>query len=296
MDKFNNSSNINLTPIPKTSPNISKSKINKSSFNISNRKTANNSHQTASTKHFFNPGEDLTYLISNSKQIENMLLLNDENYSSYVTSNNIIDQKTKSYYEEKIFVLEKEISNLNDQKIKLEKSFNEIKTMLSQFDVKYASFSSTFFEDDEKDEQPPQRKKINYEISNKIIHLYTNKLFNEASELWKLYNFSPLLGVSLERSYEIMVYLTKMKDRQIKKIMSVNSSINRDNSEEEAKKKNCEIVELLTKNEFYQYKLDEREIQLNDLRNRLKGLIDDNNELFTQNRKLKYLIESNNNF
>ena len=66
--------------------------------------------------------------------------------------------------------------------------------------------------------------------------------------------------------------------------------------EEEAKKKNCEIVELLTKNEFYQYKLDEREIQLNDLRNRLKGLIDDNNELFTQNRKLKYLIESNNNF
>ena len=78
--------------------------------------------------------------------------------------------------------------------------------------------------------------------------------------------------------------------------MSVNGSINRDNSEEEAKKKNCEIVELLTKNEFYQYKLDEREIQLNDRRNRRKGLIDDNNELFTQNRKLKYLIESNNNF
>ena len=52
----------------------------------------------------------------------------------------------------------------------------------------------------------------------------------------------------------------------------------------------------IVKNEFYQYKLDEREIQLNDLRNRLKGLIDDNNELFTQNRKLKYLIESNNNF
>ena len=87
-----------------------------------------------------------------------------------------------------------------------------------------------------------------------------------------------------------------MKDRQIKKITSVNSSINRENSEEETKKKNCEIVELLSKNEFYQYKLDEREIQLNDLRNRLKNLIDDNNELFTQNRKLKYLIESNNNF
>ena len=32
MDKFNNSSNINLTPIPKTSPNISKSKINKRSI------------------------------------------------------------------------------------------------------------------------------------------------------------------------------------------------------------------------------------------------------------------------
>lgn len=300
MEKFINSNNISLTPIQKNS-NISKSKISKSSFKISNKKTATNTNNTySSSKPLFNPGEDLTYLINNSKQIENMILLNDETYSDYVTNNNIVDRKTKNYYEEKIFVLEKEIANLNDQKKNLEKSFNEIKFLLSQFDMKYSSFSSTFFDDNDEmiDENNNKiyKKKLTHEISNQIYTLYTKKLFNEASELWKIYNFQPLLGVSIERSYEILIYLMKMKDKQIKKLTGYNNQVNNANSLEEAKKKNCEIVELLSKNEFYQYRLDETEIKLNDLKNRLKGLIEDNNDLFLQNRKLKTLIESNQNF
>lgn len=300
MEKFINSNNIILTPIQKNS-NISKSKISKSSFKISNKKTATNTNNTySSSKPLFNPGEDLTYLINNSKQIENMILLNDETYSDYVTNNNIVDHKTKNYYEEKIFVLEKEIANLNEQKKNLEKSFNDIKFLLSQFDMKYSSFSSTFFDDNEQmideNNNKTYKKKLTREISNQIYTLYTKRLFNEASELWKLYNFQPLLGVSLERSYEILIYLMKMKDKQIKKLTGYNNQTNNANSIEEAKKKNCEIVELLSKNEFYQYRLDETEIKLNDLKNRLKGLIEDNNELFLQNRKLKYLIESNQNF
>ena len=60
---------------------------------------------------------------------------------------------------------------------------------------------------------------------------------------------------------------------------------------EESRKKNCEIVELLTKNEFYQCKLDENEIMLNDLKGRIQHLLEDNNELYMQNSKLKKLME-----
>ena len=57
---------------------------------------------------------------------------------------------------------------------------------------------------------------------------------------------------------------------------------------EESRKKNCEIVELLTKNEFYKCKLDENELMLNDLKGRIKHLLEDNNVLYMQNSKLKH--------
>ena len=59
------------------------------------------------------------------------------------------------------------------------------------------------------------------------------------------------------------------------------------------KKKNCEIVELLSNIELYRVKLCESELKLNDLKNIINNLIEENNELSIQNQQLKELIQNN---
>ena len=239
--------------------------------------------------------EDITFLINNSKEIENLLSdkgrVNPTNQFFQNNNQHKVDMK----YEEKIFFLEKQISKINNEKIQLENQIFELKNLMNQFQLNYASVSPLSEEENDLLIKPNKVEKINDEISEQINQLFSNKLFNECYELWKKYNFQLLTNLSNERSFEILVYLLKLKDRNNKKENKKNNEdiniIN--NLSNEAKKKNCEIVELLSNIELYRVKLCESELKLNDLKNIINNLIEENNELSIQNQQLKELIQNN---
>ena len=239
--------------------------------------------------------EDITFLINNSKEIENLLSdkgrVNPTNQFFQNNNQHKVDMK----YEEKIFFLEKQISKINNEKIQLENQIFELKNLMNQFQLNYASVSPLSEEENNLLIKPNKVEKINDEISDQINQLFSNKLFNECYELWKKYNFQLLTNLSNERSFEILVYLLKLKDRNNKKENKKNNEdiniIN--NLSNEAKKKNCEIVELLSNIELYRVKLCESELKLNDLKNIINNLIEENNELSIQNQQLKELIQNN---
>ena len=191
--------------------------------------------------------------------------------------------------------LEKQKSKINNEKIQLENQIFELKNLMNQFQLNYASVSPLSEEENNLLIKPNKVEKINDEISDQINQLFSNKLFNECYELWKKYNFQLLTNLSNERSFEILVYLLKLKDRNNKKENKKNNEdiniIN--NLSNEAKKKNCEIVELLSNIELYRVKLCESELKLNDLKNIINNLIEENNELSIQNQQLKELIQNN---
>ena len=280
------------------------------SNNNNNSKSPNNQQHKTKFNHVIYPREDLTFLINNAIQMEKEIIGNNlidvdttnnnngnSNSNVYSSNNNNNNNHIRRDYEETIFILKKEIANLNSQKTILEKNVNELNALITLFDTKYASFSTTFFDENDNTDTTIvnnshfQKKTLSPSSSKQIMQLYLNKLFNECIELWKKFSYQPLLNESIERSYEILVYLSKIRDRQIKKLIRDNEMNGNVDIKEETRKKNCEIVELLTKNEFYQCKLDENEIILNDLKGRIKHLIEDNNELYMQNSKLKNLIE-----
>ena len=239
--------------------------------------------------------EDITFLINNSKEIENLLSdkgrVNPTNQFFQNNNQHKVDMK----YEEKIFFLEKQISKINNEKIQLENQIFELKNLMNQFQLNYASVSPLSEEENNLLIKPNKVEKINDEISEQINQLFSNKLFNECYELWKKYNFQLLTNLSNERSFEILVYLLKLKDRNNKKENKKNNEdININNNlSDEARKKNCEIVELLSNIELYRVKLCESELKLNDLKNIINNLIEENNELSIQNQQLKELIQNN---
>ena len=238
---------------------------------------------------------DINLLIMNAKEIENCILdkgiINQTKQFNQNNNQHKIDMK----YEEKIFFLEKQISKINNEKIQLENQILELKKLMNQFQLNYASFSHLSEEENDLIIKPNKVEKINDEVSEQINQLFSNKLFNECYELWKKYNFQLLTNLSYERSFEILVYLLKLKDRNNKKENKKNNEdiniIN--NLSNEAKKKNCEIVELLSNIELYRVKLCESELKLNDLKNIINNLIEENNELSIQNQQLKELIQNN---
>ena len=239
--------------------------------------------------------EDITFLINNSKEIEN--LISDKgriNPTKELFQNNN-QHKVDMKYEEKIFFLEKQISKINNEKIQLENQIFELKNLMNQFQLNYASVSPLSEEENDLLIKPNKVKKINDEVSDQINQLFSNKLFNECYELWKKYNFQLLTNLSNERSFEILVYLLKLKDRNNKKENKKNNEDKNiiNNLSNEAKKKNCEIVELLSNIELYRVKLCESELKLNDLKNIINNLIEENNELSIQNQQLKELIQNN---
>ena len=263
--------------------------------NIINSINQNNEEQNNNKTYSQALIEDITFLINNSKEIEN--LISDKgriNPTKELFQNNN-QHKVDMKYEEKIFFLEKQISKINNEKIQLENQIFELKNLMNQFQLNYASVSPLSEEENDLLIKPNKVKKINDEVSDQINQLFSNKLFNECYELWKKYNFQLLTNLSNERCFEILVYLLKLKDRNNKKENKknnedINININLSN---EAKKKNCEIVELLSNIELYRVKLCESELKLNDLKNIINNLIEENNELSIQNQQLKDLIQNN---
>ena len=253
----------------------------------------NNENHTINNNNFNNRNftkeliEDINFMINNSKEIEN--LLSDKgrvNLNNKLKNNNqhLVNMK----YEEKIFFLEKQISKINNEKVNLENQIYELKNLMNQFQLNYSSISPLFEEENDSLLKPNKIQKINSEISDQINQLFSNKLFNECYDLWKKYNFQLLTNTSVDRNFEILVYLLKLKDRNNKKNKNYDNNLSN-----EAKKKNCEIVELLSNIELYRVKLYENELKLNELKNYITNLIEQNNELNKQNNQLKEIIQNN---
>ena len=253
----------------------------------------NNENHTINNNNFNNRNftkeliEDINFMINNSKEIEN--LLSDKgrvNLNNKLMNNNqhLVNMK----YEEKIFFLEKQISKINNEKVNLENQIYELKNLMNQFQLNYSSISPLFEEENDSLLKPNKIQKINSEISDQINQLFSNKLFNECYDLWKKYNFQLLTNSSVDRNFEILVYLLKLKDRNNKKNKNYDNNLSN-----EAKKKNCEIVELLSNIELYRVKLYENELKLNELKNYITNLIEQNKELNKQNNQLKEIIQNN---
>ena len=219
---------------------------------------------------------DFIFLINNSKEIENLLnqnsINNNNNNNNNINfqnnNNNNENNKIILKYEEKIFFLEKELIKINNQKIILENDINEIKKLFSQFESNYSFISPFFNEDDNNDNyliiNKNNYKKITKEICQNIIKLYSNKLFNESFDLWKKYNFQKLENFDSERNFDILSFLIKVNERNNKK-NNIYSVIGTETLNNETKKKNLEIVELMSQIELLKFKLSEYENKIEDL-------------------------------
>ena len=214
---------------------------------------------------------DFVFLINNSKEIENLLnqnSINNNNNNINLQNNNNNNENNNIIlkYEEKIFFLEKELIKINNQKIILENDINEIKKLFSQFESNY-SFISPFFSEEDNNNliiNKNNYKKITKEICQNIIKLYSNKLFNESFDLWKKYNFQKLENFDSERNFDILSFLVKVIERNNKK-NNIYSVIGTETLNNETKKKNLEIVELMSQIELLKFKLSEYENKIEDL-------------------------------
>ncbi len=230
---------------------------------------------------------DFVFLINNSKEIENLLnqnSINNNNNNINFQNNNNNNENNKIIlkYEEKIFFLEKELIKINNQKIILENDINEIKKLFSQFESNYSFISPFFNEDDNNDNyliiNKNNYKKITKEICQNIIKLYSNKLFNESFDLWKKYNFQKLENFDSERNFDILSFLIKVNERNNKK-NNIYSVIGTETLNNETKKKNLEIVELMSQIELLKFKLSEYENKIEDLNQTIFNLQIQNDNL-----------------
>ena len=229
---------------------------------------------------------DFIFLINNSKEIENLLnqnsINNNNNINLQNNNNNNENNNIILKYEEKIFFLEKELIKINNQKIILENDINEIKKLFSQFESNYSFISPFFNEDDNNDNyliiNKNNYKKITKEICQNIIKLYSNKLFNESFDLWKKYNFQKLENFDSERNFDILSFLIKVNERNNKK-NNIYSVIGTETLNNETKKKNLEIVELMSQIELLKFKLSEYENKIEDLNQTIFNLQIQNDNL-----------------
>ena len=264
INEKNKNNNINIKQINNDNKNIIINNDENDNEKLDIQKL-NNYQQTLMT--------DFIFLINNSKEIENSLKNSYENNNN---NNNNINIKNNSNennqiitkYEEKIFFLEKDLIKINNQKIILENEINEIKKLFSQFESNY-SFISPFFNEDDNNNNylifnKNNYKKITKEICKNIIKLYSNKLFFECFDLWKKYNFQKLENFDSERNFDILSFLIKVKERNNKK-NNVYSVIGTESINNETKKKNLEIVELMSQIELLKFKLNEYENKIEDL-------------------------------
>ena len=103
-----------------------------------------------------------------------------------------------------------ENKNLNNNQKLLERQFRGLKYILSCLEKNYY-FTSPYHE--ELKLPLDIEVKMTEEISQKIINLYISKKFSSCYNLWEKYDFAILIGISPERSFDMLKYLNKIKDR-----------------------------------------------------------------------------------
>ena len=152
--------------------------------------------------------KDLSTLINNAKEIENQIMKNEQ--QKEISSNNNI-------------TIERKNENI-DQK-SLERQLQGLKYILRSLEKNY-DFTSPYH--DELNITHENGDNMTEEISKQIINLYISKKFNSCYNLWRNFDFKMLIGVSPERSFDMLKYLNKLRDRYERRI-NIIESINKIN-------------------------------------------------------------------
>ena len=154
---------------------------------------------------------EINALVENAKEIENKFFLSDDNNNNnakikntQININNLNEEKT---------------NNLNNEKKLLEREYRGLKYILNCIEKNY-NLNCNFNEELKISEK---EQNINEEISNKIYNLYITKNFNECYNLWEKYDFQMLIGFSPERSFDMLKYLNKIRDRYERRINILDS-------------------------------------------------------------------------
>ena len=157
------------------------------------------------------------FISYNNKEIkEGQILLNEIN--ALVDNAQEIEKKyflpmSNDQEEEAQNINEEKTKNFSNEKKLLERQYRGLKYILNCIEKNYNlnSISKDLYE--ESTISNKQVEKINEEISNKIYNLYKTKNFNSCYNLWEKYDFQILIGFSPERSFDILKYLNKIRDR-----------------------------------------------------------------------------------
>ena len=157
------------------------------------------------------------FISYNNKEIkEGQILLNEIN--ALVDNAQEIEKKyflpiSNDQEEEAQNINEEKTKNFSNEKKLLERQYRGLKYILNCIEKNYNlnSISKDLYE--ESTISNKQVEKINEEISNKIYNLYITKNFNSCYNLWEKYDFHILIGFSPERSFDILKYLNKIRDR-----------------------------------------------------------------------------------
>ena len=193
--------------------------------------------------------KEIDILVNNAKEIENKYFLPFNKNQA----NNINQQENINY--------------LYKDKKSLERQYRGLKYILSNLEKNYI-----FSPSNEKLKiGVDKEEKMTEEISNKIINLYITKKFNCCYNLWEKYDFKMLIGVSPERSFDMLKYLNKIKDRFekrahiLKSLNSLNlSKIEYNNNQNYLfsnvnNNSNINISQLTSNSDIFNLKLNENE-------------------------------------
>jgi hypothetical protein len=130
------------------------------------------------------------------------------------------------------------------------------------------------------------------DMSSKINSLFANYKLKDACELWKTIGYCKFETTSLERSFEMLQQIIKLKDREIEILTQRIKQF--EVKEMDIKKKDAEIVELFAELEVYKGKMknmNEKTNSLQIIEHKMSVLIKENSLLFKENAKLKMLLQ-----
>lgn len=233
--------------------------------------------------------QNLSMLVDNAKEIEKNIKFK-ENISKIKNIDNSFLNSTKSndnnLNDEKLEENEISQSIINNNNVqKLEEKSVYLKKIIFDLEQCYELHTPFHEEFNMKEEQ------INDEISKNIYNFYLSKDFDNCYNLWKKYDFQQLTNTSPERSFEMLSYLSKIRDRYKERMNLIDQINNRkanineqkmrnnyifDNKNEDRNESNLKLNESkysqMTNDQLYKIKSEENEISLNNLRNKVKEL------------------------
>ena len=214
--------------------------------------------------------KEINLLIENAKEIEKQVFL----YSKKKEIEQNKHQKNNELIKDNL--LENEKIDNNEQK-SLERELRGLKYILGYLEKNYY-FTSTYH----KELSYENEQNMTEEISKQIINLYMTKHFNTCYNLWRKYDFKLLIGFSAERSFDMLKYLNKIRDRYENRVNAINK-LDLINSVQINQKYNKDFLlqnnnynfqkdNQLINNEVFNSKLNENEQLIHKLKKQIENI------------------------